>query len=60
MSIERINNSKGYTKSNTVLICIEFNTTDTTPYRSINTMSTGFAQWSKQKFNLLMESLSKK
>jgi len=36
ISIERINNKKGYTNKNTILICLEFNT---------------MTQWNKEKFD---------
>ena len=38
-SPKRLDNSKGYTKENTRLICLEFNV--------------GYSQWSKEKINLL-------
>ncbi|CAE8630690.1 unnamed protein product [Polarella glacialis] len=48
MSLERVDNSIGYLKDNTVLIAIEFNTAD----HSRNTATTqvfGTAQWSRSK-----------
>eukprot|EP00438_Fugacium_kawagutii_P031699 Skav232928 [mRNA] locus=scaffold1477:1059796:1060998:- [translate_table: standard] len=48
MSIERLDNSKGYTSQNCVLIAVEFNTAD----QSRNTAVTevfGTAQWSREK-----------
>lgn len=48
-SLERLNNSQGYTRENTRLICIEFNTADTTVHAESEV--TGSAQWSKQKFS---------
>ncbi len=56
MSIERLDSTKGYTKDNTALVCIEFNSTDTTSNQKIK--GTGSAQWSKEKFNLLMEKIN--
>lgn len=55
MSIERLNNKQGYTKDNIVLICVEFNSIDTTTNRVIE--GTGSAQWSKEKMKILMEKL---
>lgn len=57
MSIERLDNTKGYTKSNTVLIAVEFNGTDTTAIRKH--AGTGSAQWSKEKVALLMDTINK-
>lgn len=48
LSIERLNNSIGYTMENCVLIAVEFNTAD----QSRNTAVTevfGTAQWSREK-----------
>ncbi len=56
LSIERKNNFEGYVKNNVVLICIEFNTTDTTTYRT--SQGTGNSQWNKNKINLLMETIN--
>eukprot|EP01083_Nonionella_stella_P220538 788922_1 len=47
-SIERINNMKGYTKDNCVLICWEFNSSDRTIH-AVNPVL-GSSQWSKDKF----------
>ena len=52
MSLERLNNKKGYTKENTVLICVEFNSIDRSSI-SIN-QGTGSSQWSKEKFQYLL------
>lgn len=56
-SIERIDNAKGYTKENSILICNEFNTADLTQIAK-NKIS-GSAQWSKEKFNYLLEHIIK-
>lgn len=55
MSIERLDNSKGYTDENTVLIAFEFNTSD----NSMNAIKevNGIAQWTKSKYNYLMENM---
>eukprot|EP01084_Bolivina_argentea_P117037 207886_1 len=47
-SVERIDNMKGYTNDNCVLICWEFNSCD----RSIHAVNKifGSSQWSEQKF----------
>eukprot|EP01083_Nonionella_stella_P086738 241139_1 len=47
-SLERVDNMKGYTKENCVLICWEFNSTD----RTIHTTNPvfGSSQWSEEKF----------
>jgi len=55
VSIERINNKLGYTKENTVLICLEFNSTDRS---SISDNSTGSSQWSKAKFEYLIANMN--
>lgn len=54
MSIERINNRLGYTNENTVLICLEFNSIDTS---SIRENATGSSQWSKAKFEYLLANM---
>ena len=56
-SIERIDNNLGYTNENTVLICIEFNTSDFSSVASHKT--SGSAQWSKDKFKVLMDHINK-
>jgi hypothetical protein len=55
MSIERINNKLGYTKENTVLICIDFNSTDQS---SISDNAIGSSQWSKAKFEYLLANMN--
>jgi len=54
MSLERINNKLGYTNENTVLICIEFNSTDMS---SISDNAIGSSQWSKAKFEYLLANM---
>lgn len=55
MSLERINNRLGYTNENTVLICLEFNSTDVS---SIYESATGSGQWSKAKFEYLLANMN--
>ena len=52
LSIERLDNKKGYTDKNTVLICLEFNSMDQS---SITETETGSGQWSKEKFSYFMK-----
>jgi hypothetical protein len=54
-SIERLNNKKGYTNENTVLICIEFNTGDWSAHTNDND---GSSQWSREKFKYLLEHIN--
>jgi hypothetical protein len=54
-SLERLDSKKGYTIENTVLICVEFNSSDRS---SISTTSTGSGQWSKEKFDHLMKNFN--
>lgn len=56
MSIERIDNTKGYVKTNVVLICSEFNSTDTTVMDKND--ASGSSQWNKDKINILMETIA--
>lgn len=56
-SLERLDNKKGYTNENTVLICVEFNSSDLTNLTS--NQVTGSCQWSKDKFEYLLEHLNK-
>lgn len=58
MSLERLDCNQGYTKTNVVLICVEFNSTDTTARRN-SIKGTGSAQWSKEKVALLMDTINK-
>jgi len=51
-SLERLDNKKGYTDKNTVLICVEFNSTDRS---SITNTDTGSGQWSQEKFDYFMK-----
>lgn len=51
-SLERLDNKKGYTSENTVLICIEFNSSD---YTVSATCAEGSSQWSKEKFNYFLQ-----
>ena len=48
LSIERLNNSIGYTEENCVLIAIEFNTPDQSRNKAVTEVF-GTAQWSKEK-----------
>eukprot|EP00438_Fugacium_kawagutii_P008716 Skav216382 [mRNA] locus=scaffold1241:118826:120190:+ [translate_table: standard] len=48
LSIERLNNSIGYTEENCVLIAIEFNTADHSRNKAV-TKVFGTAQWSREK-----------
>ena len=48
MSLERLDNFKGYNKDNCALICWEFNSSDYTALAGFNT--TGSSQWSRDKF----------
>eukprot|EP01084_Bolivina_argentea_P285647 489881_1 len=48
MSLERLDNRKGYINDNCVLICWEFNSTDQTMRSTLPT--TGSSQWSRTKF----------
>jgi hypothetical protein len=54
-SIERINSRLGYTNENTVLICLEFNSTDQS---SVHERATGSGQWSKAKFEYLLTNMN--
>jgi len=58
MSIERLDSTKGYVKDNIVLICVEFNSTDTTASRKNEGENNGSGQWSKEKINFLMETIN--
>ena len=52
-SLERLDNLKGYTKSNCVLVCFEFNASDKTAL-ALN-KAIGSPQWSKEKFALFYQ-----
>jgi len=54
MSIERVNNKLGYTPSNTVLICIEFNTGDNS-WQSDDAV--GSCQWSQAKVDHFLKNM---
>jgi len=54
MSIERINNRRGYTIDNIVLICIEFNTGDNS-WQSED--AEGSCQWSKAKVEYFLKNM---
>ena len=50
MSLERLNNSKGYSSENCVLVAGEFNTGDFSQNRGVDAQRvTGSAQWSREK-----------
>uniref|UniRef100_A0A0G4GSP2 Uncharacterized protein n=1 Tax=Chromera velia CCMP2878 TaxID=1169474 RepID=A0A0G4GSP2_9ALVE len=55
MSIERVNNQKGYTPENCVLICKEFNSADHTGRARCPDKVTGSAQMSREKVTHLVE-----
>jgi len=55
-SIERLDNSKGYTLDNIVLICNEFNTADRS-YKSTNPFKTGSSMWSVEKMAIFIKHL---
>eukprot|EP00397_Hematodinium_sp_SG-2012_P037839 GEMP01041079.1.p1 GENE.GEMP01041079.1~~GEMP01041079.1.p1 ORF type:complete len:452 (+),score=16.56 GEMP01041079.1:505-1860(+) len=52
-SLERLDNTKGYTVDNVVLICAEFQTTDHS--FSAKVPVRGSAQWSKEKVTMLVQ-----
>ena len=50
MSLERRNNSKGYSRENCVFVAAEFNTGDSSRHRGVRKETVkGTAQWSRQK-----------
>ena len=51
MSLERVDNDDGYTRSNCVLIAVEFNSTDHSGFSRDQSAVTGSAKWSKKKFD---------
>lgn len=57
MSLERLDNSKGYTKENTVLVCAEFNSTDQSKNSKNDTGSS--SKWTKDKFKYFMQNRKK-
>ena len=56
MSLERRNNSKGYSKENCVLVAAEFNTGDSSQHRGVRQETVkGTAQWSHQKVQAVFD-----
>eukprot|EP00397_Hematodinium_sp_SG-2012_P043872 GEMP01048861.1.p1 GENE.GEMP01048861.1~~GEMP01048861.1.p1 ORF type:complete len:457 (+),score=-9.48 GEMP01048861.1:46-1416(+) len=55
-SIERLDNSRGYTLGNVALICVEFQTTDHS--RRAKGFVQGTPQWSKEKVMMLVQWLN--
>lgn len=54
LSLERLDSKKGYTVTNTVLVCVEFNTIDKSPTgKNVD----GSGQWSRDKFNYLIKNM---
>ena len=49
MSLERLDNNKTYTKDNTVLVALEFNTSDHTKKAAHSSLVSGSSQWSRSK-----------
>lgn len=58
ISLERKDVSKGYTRDNVCLICLEFNTSDKSLIYKYNNF--GSSAWSKEKFALFVEKASEK
>jgi len=56
-SIEGLYNSKGYTRDNCKLICVEFNSTD--HCSMVKSEVTGSSQWSQEKIDYLKVHLMK-
>lgn len=54
ISLERLDNNIGYTNENVVLICGEFNSSDTSLLTENKSEIVGSSQWSKEKFNYFM------
>jgi hypothetical protein len=52
MSINRIDNNKNYSKDNIELVCLEFDTTDTTSIAIHKNEGSG--GWTKEKFKKIM------
>ena len=53
MSLERIDNSKGYTHNNCAFIATEFNSTDRSKSSKDKLLVTGSAKWSRAKFDAI-------
>lgn len=54
MSLERIDNFKGYSRENCVLIAVEFNSTDHSMSARNSLDVKGSAKWSKEKFETVL------
>ena len=52
-SLERLDNCQGYTKENTVLVCVEFNCTDQS--MNSNSQNSTSSKWTKDKFKYFMD-----
>ena len=57
MSLERLDNNKTYTKDNTVLIALEFNTADHSMNKAASSVL-GSSQWSRKKVEIVWGSCS--
>ena len=57
MSLERLDNKKTYTKDNTVLIALEFNTADHSMRKAVSSVL-GSSQWSRKKVEYVWGSCS--
>ena len=56
MSLERLNNSEGYSRENCVLIACEFNTGDCSRHRGVDAKTVeGSGQWSLQKVRAVFQ-----
>ena len=59
MSLERLDNSKGYSRENCVLICAEFNSSDYSRSPGVDRASVrGTAQWSPEKIRFVGEAFA--
>lgn len=56
MSLERLDNSEGYTENNTVLVCAEFNSSDQSG--KANNKTENCIKWSNKKFKYFIEQRS--